>query len=109
MRFVFFKPPKPKKFHIHARYHDPELERMRKRKAEMGYEEALTHEDELRMQIRKRWRKGEAPEGNFQDFGMSKNISYLIYFILIGGGIYLIFFTDFIDKLLMLFGVGKVK
>lgn len=110
MKFVFFRTPKPKKFHIVARYHDPDLERLRKRKAEMGYEEALTHEDELRMKIRKKWRgKDDVPEGNFKDFGMSKNISYLIYFILIGGGIYLIFFTDFIDKLLMLFGIGKTK
>jgi maltodextrin utilization protein YvdJ len=108
MRFVFFKTPKPKKFHIVARYHNPELERLRKRKAEMGYEEALTHEDELRMKIRKRWRNNDQEEV-FKSVGMSRSLSFLIYLILIGGGIYLIFFTDFIDKLLMLFGVGKMK
>ena len=110
MRFVFFKTPKPKKFHIVARYHDPELERLRKRKLEMGYEEELSYEDELRVKMKKRWRgKAEEPSGNFQDFGMSRNISYLIYFFIIIGGIYVIFFTDIIDKLLMLFGIGKIK
>jgi len=109
MRFVFFKTPKPKKFNLYTRYHDPEKERLRKRRLEMGFEGGLTHGDELRLEIRKKWRKEGGAEEGMQDFGMSKNISYLIYFVLIGGGIYLIFFTDFVDKLLMLFGIGKIK
>ncbi len=108
MRFVIFKTPKPKKFHIMARYHNPELERMRKRRAEMGYEEAISHDEELRMKMRRRW-KGETQEEQFQSFGISKRISFLVYATLILGGVYFIFFTDFIDKLLLLFGVGKVK
>jgi len=108
MRFVIFRVPKPKKFHIVARYHNPELERMRKRRAEMGYEEAVSRDEELRMKMRRRW-KGESEEGQFQSFGISKRISFLVYATLILGGVYLIFFTDFIDKLLLVFGVGKVK
>ncbi len=108
MRFVIFKTPKPKRFHIVARYHNPELERMRKRRAEMGYEEAVSHDEELRMKMRRRW-KGEKEEAQFQSFGISKRISFLVYATLIMGGVYLLFFTDFIDKLLLVFGVGKVK
>ncbi len=109
MRFVLFRTPKPKKFGFKARYHDPDLERLRKRRAEMGYEKAITHDDELRMQMRKRWKGGDSEDTKLQGFGMSKNISFLIYAVFIVGGVYLIFFTDFIDKLLMLFGVGRVK
>jgi hypothetical protein len=106
MRFVIFRTPKPKKFNFKARYHNPDLERLRKRRAEMGYEQAVSHDEELRMKMRKRW-KGDDQETGFKDFGISRNTSFLIYAIFILGGVYLIFFTDFIDKLLMLFGVGK--
>ncbi len=110
MRFVIFKTPKPKKFHIVARYHDPELERLRKRRAEMGYEQAVSHDEELRMKMRRRWQGKEgSDEEQLQSFGFSRRISFLVYGTLILGGIYLVFFTDFIDKLLFLFGVGKVK
>lgn len=92
-----------------ARYHNPDLERMRKRRAEMGYEQAISHDEELRMKMRRRWKDKEVEEEKFQSFGISKRISFLVYSTLILGGVYLIFFTDFIDKLLMIFGVGKVK
>ena len=108
MRFVIFKTPKPKKFHIMARYHNPDLERMRKRRAEMGYEQTISHDEELRMKMRRRW-KGDAEEEKLQSFGISKWVSFLIYATLIFGGIYFIIFTDLIDKLLLLFGVGKVN
>ena len=108
MRFVLFRTPKPKKFSFKARYHDPELERLRKRRAEMGYEKTISHDDELRMKMRRRWKGGDS-ETELQGFGLSKRTSFLIYAVFILGGVYLIFFTDFIDKLLMLFGVGRVK
>ncbi len=106
MRFVIFHTPKPKKFNFKARYHNPGLEKLRKRRAEMGYEQAVSHDEELRMKMRKRW-KGNDEETRFKSFGISQRTSSLIYAVFILGGVYILFFTDFIDKLLMLFGVGR--
>lgn len=106
MKFVFFPVRKPKRFNIVARYHNPDLERLRKRRAEMGYEDSISHDEELRMKMRRRW-QGVEPGNEIKGFGFSKRISFLIYAIFILGGVYLLFFTNFIEKLIMLFGVSK--
>jgi len=106
MRFVLFPTRKPKQFSFKARYHNPDLERLRKRRAEMGYETAISHDEELRMKMRKRW-QGDEPENELKSFGITKRISFLIYAIFILGGVYLLFFTNFIERLIMLFGVSK--
>jgi len=72
----------------------------------MGYETAISHDEELRMKMRKRW-QGDEPDNELKSFGITKRISFLIYAIFILGGVYLLFFTNFIEKLIMLFGVSK--
>ena len=106
MRFVLFPVRKPKRFNLKARFHNPDLERLRKRRAEMGYEDAISHDEELRMKMRRRWQDDEL-KTELKGFGLPKRISFLIYGIFIIGGVYLLFFTNFIEKLIMLFGVSK--
>ena len=102
MRFVLFKTPKPRQFRYKPRYYDEEKERLEKRKAELGLSSELSEREALRVQMRSKWRKGSAHTGG-------SNLSRLIYFafyaFVILGGIYLIFFTDFVEKLISLFGV----
>ena len=51
----FFYRPKPKGFNYIPRYYDPEKEAWEQKKAEMGLNSKLSHEEELRLQMRKKW------------------------------------------------------
>jgi len=102
MRLVSFKTPKPKSFSYRPRYYDPAKEALEKKKAAMGLDTTLTHNEKLRLQMSRRWRRGET---NQEKTTMSKVITYAIYAFFIGGSIYLIMFTNFVEKLLQSFGV----
>ena len=104
MRFVLFRTPKPRQFQYKPRYYDEEKDRLEQRKAELGLDSTLTHNETIRLQMRKRWRKSSGDGGATT---LSKLIYYLFYAFVIVGGIYAIFFTDIVDKLVALFGVGK--
>ncbi len=104
MRFVIFRTPKPKRFKYKPRYYDEEEERLEQRKAELGLDSKLSHQESLRFQMKRRWRHSSSEKG-------SKNLSSYIYYAFYGfvifGGIYVVFFTDFVNKLVALFGIGK--
>lgn len=51
----FFYRPKPKGFNYIPRYYDPEKEAWEQKKAEAGLSNNLSHEEELRLQMRKKW------------------------------------------------------
>ncbi len=102
MRFITFKTPQPKRFSYRPRYYDEEKAALEQKKANLGYSSELSHKEGLRRQMSKRWRK-EDKEGKKSTLSIS--ISYLFYGSVVIGGIYLIFFTDFVDKLIALFGV----
>ena len=101
MRFTLFKTPRAKKFNFPSRYYDPQKEEWEKRKAELGYESKLDHNERIRLQMSKRWERGSFGKNNMQRF-----ISYSIYAFVILGGLYVIFFTNLIENFLTLFGVG---
>ena len=103
MKFTTFKTPKPKSFSYKPRYYDKAKEEREIRKAELGYESKLGNHDSLRMRMQSRWQKGEEIKAR----PIAKMLSYLIYATVIFGSIYFIFFTDAVDKLVALFGVGK--
>lgn len=104
MRFIMFRTPKPKEFTYKPRYYDEEKEKLEQRKAELGYDSRLSHNEGLRFQMSKRWRNsGKDIEKN----SLRKFIYYLFYAVVILGGVYVIFFTGFVNELVALFGVGK--
>ena len=103
MRFTFFQTPKPKQFKYRPRYYDKDKEELERRKAELGYNSTLSHQETLRRQINKRWRRA-IPETGTGSF--SRLLYYLFYAVVIIGGVYVIFFTAFVDKLVAFFGVG---
>ena len=102
MRIISFKTPKPKRFNYKPRYFDPEKEALERRKAEMGVESNLTHKEELKLQMSRRWGKNYAEE---EKSILSRVVTYLIYAVFIGGSIYLILFTNIIENMLKAFGV----
>lgn len=51
----FFYKHKPKGFNYIPRYYDPQKEEWKRKKAEAGYDAALSHEEQLRLEMRKKW------------------------------------------------------
>ena len=103
MRFILFRTPKPKQFSYTPRYYDPEKERLERRKAELGLRSELSHKESLRLRMDKTWKKHDAySKKNL----VAKVIYYTFFAFLIVGSIYVILFTDFVEKLLVLFGLA---
>lgn len=102
MRIISFRTPKPKSFKYTPRYYDQKREELEKRKAAMGLDNELTHNEGLRLRMDKRWRAGNADE---EKSILSRVVTYLIYAIFIGGSIYVIMFTDIVEQILRAFGV----
>jgi uncharacterized membrane protein YraQ (UPF0718 family) len=102
MRLISFKTPKPKSFNYTPRYYDPKKEELEKRKAALGVENSLSHNEELRLRISSRWSKHSIEDDKPL---LTKMVTYLIYATFIGGSIYFILFTNIIEKMLQAFGV----
>ena len=51
----FFYKHKPRGYNYIPRYYDPQKEAREQKKAEAGLETNLSHEEELRLQMRKKW------------------------------------------------------
>lgn len=58
----FFYKHNPKKFNYIPRYYDPEKEAWEKKKAELGYDAKLSHEEQFRAEMRRRWSVKEVEE-----------------------------------------------
>jgi|FLOH01.1.fsa_nt_gi hypothetical protein len=105
MRIISFRTPKPKSFKYNPRYYDEKKEELEKRKAAMGLDSRITHDEGLRLRMDKRWRAGS---NNVEEKSiLARIITYLIYTIFIGGSIYIIMFTDIVEQILRAFGVTK--
>ena len=52
---AFFYKHKPRGFNYIPRYYDPEKEAWEQKKAEAGLSSNLSHEEQLRMEMRKKW------------------------------------------------------
>jgi len=105
MKVTFFKRPKHKKFTYRPRYWDPETEAFEKRKRQLdgdaeGDRTSKEMQEDMREQMNQRWRRSHAPE----NVGRSNNMmKVFIYALIIFFGIYLFFFTSFINNLVRLF------
>lgn len=100
MKMFMFRTGNPRRFSYKPRYYDPEREALEKRKASMGFEAKLSEEEKLRMRIHSRWRKSD------QGYGLPvMRYIFVLYTLVIIGGIYVVFFTDLIDNLIRAFGV----
>jgi len=104
MRIVMFNTPKPKRFSYKPRYYDEEKERLEQRKAELGLDSKFSHNESIRLQMKKRWGKSDK---DIRQNRLSKIIYYGFFAFVLIGGVYAIFFTNLVDKIVALFGVGN--
>ena len=104
MRFVIFRTPKPKQFTYRPRYYDEDKERLEQRKAELGYDSTVSHSESVRLRMHRRWKHHDE---EVKRNNISRFIYFAFYAFVIIGSVYMIFFTDFVDKLIALFGVGN--
>ena len=98
MSLFFFRRPKPRQFNYRPRYYNPDQEEAELRKKER---EALDSDDpaeRLRAQIKRRWR---TDRNKTEDH--NKIISYIFYFTILALTVYLIFFSDLVNKMVSLF------
>ena len=102
MALTFFKTPKPKSFKYPARYYDQKKDELEKRKAVMGVENRLSHDEELRLRMSNRWGRFDGLE---EKSTLSKVVKYLVYGSFIAVTIYFILFTEIIENMLKAFGV----
>lgn len=103
MRFVTFRTPKPRQFKYKPRYYDEDKEALEQKKAALGYKAKVSKHENLRLQMSRRWHKNEDIE---EKSLLSKIIYYAFFGTIIIGGVYVIFLTDFVYKLIALFGLG---
>lgn len=58
----FFYKPKPKGFKYIPRFYDPEKEAWKQKKAAAGLDADLSHEEQLRLEMRKKWNTAKEEE-----------------------------------------------
>lgn len=98
MIFTFFKRPKPRRFNYQPMYYDPVKEEAEERKKAREALESGDYKERMRAEIRRRWHVDRSP--------VNKNAQYIrlaFYVIISFMAIYLIFFTDFVNKLVSAF------
>lgn len=99
MKIVFFKRPKPKQFNYKPMYYDPVKEEMEERRKEL---EGISEGDpraRLKAEMRRKWRNRDDSTPSTY-----KGISIIIYLLVVILSVYFIFFTDFIQNLISIFG-----
>lgn len=93
----FFYRHKPKGFNYIPRYFDPDKEAWERKKAEEGYESSLSHEEQLRLQMRKKW--GTAKEEEDASERRYKTIRALVIGAIVLVAFYYIFCTPMFTRL----------
>jgi hypothetical protein len=98
MKFVFFSRPKPRQFNYKPIYYDPAKEEAEVRRKSRSSLQAGDPREHLRSEIRRKWKidRSETDKKN-------KLIRIVFYIIIAAFSIYIIFFTDLINKLVSLF------
>lgn len=98
MKIVFFKRPKPKQFDYKPLYYDKEKDEREQRKKELGLTDSEDHMEQLRSQIKRKWRyEREARKKR------TSELRTVLYLVIVGLFIYLIFFTNFVQNFVSFF------
>lgn len=88
---AFFYRHNPKKFNYIPRYFDPEKEAWEKKKAELGYDAKLSHEEQLRMKMRRSW--GTAKDEESKEEQRTKLIRRIVLGVFVAFVFYFVFCT----------------
>ena len=94
---AFFYKHTPKKFNYIPRYYDADKEALEQKKAEMGYDSKLGHEQQLRAQMRRRWSAPQNEESKAER--QAKTIRRIVLGVFVLFIFYFIFCTPMMTKL----------
>ena len=94
---AFFYRHNPKKFSYKPRYYDPEKEAWEQKKAELGYDAKLSHEEQFRAQMRKSW--GVAKEEESKEEQRAKLIRRIVLGVFVLFVFYFIFCTPLMTNI----------
>ena len=94
---AFFYKHNPKKFNYIPRYYNPEQEEWERKKAELGYDSKLSHEEQLRIKMRKSW--GAAKEEKSKEEQRAKLIRRIVLGFFVAFLFYFIFCTPLMNNI----------
>jgi hypothetical protein len=98
MNIFFFKRPKPRPFNYKPIYYDPEKEEAENRKKALEGLQSNDPREKMRADIRRRWKIDRKAKDKKPQL-----IRFLFYIFIALFCVYLIFFTDFVDKFVSFF------
>lgn len=91
---AFFYRHKPKKFNYKPRYYDPEMQEWEEKKAAAGLDSKLSHEEQLRIKMRRSWGAARVEESK------EEKRAKLIRRILLGVFVLFLFYFVFCTPLM---------
>ena len=89
---------KPKGFNYIPRYYDPEKEAWEKKKAEAGLNSTLSHEEQLRLEMRRKW--GVEKDKEDASERRSRILRAVIIVAVVGFAFYYIFCTPVLTRII---------
>lgn len=95
---AFFYKHKPKGFNYIPRYYDPEKEAWEKKKAEAGLNSNLSHEEQLRLEMRKKW--GVEKQADDPAERRAKMVRTFIIVAVVAIGFYYLFCTPVLTNII---------
>lgn len=98
MKIFFFKRPKPRQFNYRPLYYDPDQEEAEERRKIREGLSSSDPKERLRAEFRRRWHTQPQKRDN-----TGFVIRIIFYSLITFLSVYLIFFTDFINRLVSLF------
>ena len=93
----FFYKHTPRKFNYIPRFYDPELEARKQKRAEMGLDTELSHEEQLRMEMRRKW--GNVKEEESKEEKRNRLIRRIVWGAVIVFIFYFIFCTPVLTNI----------
>ena len=94
----FFYKHKPKGFNYIPRYYDPQKEEWERKKAEAGLNSNLSHEEQLRLEMRKKW--GVEKDKEDPSERRSRTIRAIIIVAVVGFAFYYLFCTPLLTNII---------
>ena len=94
----FFYRHTPKKFNYKPRYFDPEMQEWEEKKAAAGLDSKLTHEEQLRIKMRKSW--SAAKEAESKEEQRAKLIRRIVLGVFVVFLFYFIFCTPLMTNVI---------
>lgn len=94
---AFFYKHTPKKFNYIPRYYNPDQEAWEQKKAELGYDAKMSHSDQLRAQMRRRWNVNKDEES--KEERRSKMIRTVVLGVFVLFVFYIVFCTPMMQNI----------